>query len=133
MGNSSYRTVPDSSLMRQVPQPPNVHSCGSFTAARTAASSTDSSGSTTNASSVSRICTRYAIAASLVSSLFFDVGLHQHFHAARLQQFGQCRQGGQAGLRVLFAVAAAQAHAADHLVIHHDRKAADEHRELAVE
>ncbi len=49
------------------------------------------------------------------------------------QQFLQCLQRGEATLGVLLAIAAAQPDASDHFVVDDDRKAADEHRELAVE
>src|SRR5665213_3878571 len=64
------------------------------------------------------------------ASLLLDIGVHDD--AVIAQQFLQRLQGSNSALRILLAVAAAEADAAHHLVVHDDSKSSDVNGEFAV-
>src|SRR5690348_6451954 len=68
----------------------------------------------------------------LIESSLLDVRFHDDAVLAA-QQVLERLQRRERALRVLLAVAAGEADAADHLAVDHDRKAADERREAALE
>src|SRR3990167_1011669 len=119
--------------MRQVPQPPNWHSCGRAISPRSAASSTASPAATSKDWPVSSQTTRWFMLDSVEDNrgLFLDVGLDHDLVAAGGQRVFQRLQGGQATRGVLLAIATAQAHAAHHFAVDDDGEATDEDGELA--
>src|SRR5581483_4884062 len=74
----------------------------------------------------------HSVAVAISAMLKLDVGLDQHA-VLRPEILLQRLERGDAASGILLAVAAAQAHPADHLAVDYNRKAADEDRKAALE